>query len=116
MFRHHAHDKPMTETERETLLRQGAVIQGLVMHNEPSAADPHIYQPAPGSPEAQRLAEVRGAQQLRHADRIPKLQLPLSAGGPSSPSRPRPDGRCMTWPSCMRPVTSGNQRRARRRN
>jgi hypothetical protein len=94
----------MTETERETLLSQGAVIQGMVMHNEPSAADPRIsqvrisvrfkddqavefseelanlYQPAPGSPEARRLAEVREAGQLRHPDRIPKIQLPLSAG------------------------------------
>jgi hypothetical protein len=104
LFRHHVHEKPMTETERETLLSQGAVIQGMVMHNEPSAADPRIsqvrisvrfkddqavefseelanlYQPAPGSPEARRLAEVREAGQLRHPDRIPKIQLPLSAG------------------------------------
>ncbi len=104
MFRHHAHEKPMTETERDTLLSEGAVIQGMVMRNEPSATYPRIsqvcisvrfsggqtaefteelanlYQPAPGSPEAQRLAEVREAQQLRHADRIPKIQLPLSAG------------------------------------
>ncbi|HEU5392674.1 MAG TPA: hypothetical protein VFV73_42970 [Streptosporangiaceae bacterium] len=104
MFRHHAHEKPMTETEREALLSQGAVIQGMVMRSEPSAADPRIsrvrisvrfsgnqmaefseelpnlYQPAPGSPEARRLAEVRQAQQLRHADRMTKIQLPLSDG------------------------------------
>jgi hypothetical protein len=105
VFRHHhAYEKPMTETERATLLSEGAVIQGMVMRNEPSAADPRIsqvriyvrfsgdqmvefseelanlYQPAPGSPEARRLAEVRQAQQLRHADRIPKIQLPLSDG------------------------------------
>ena len=104
MFRHHAHEKTMTEAERETLLSQGTVIQGMVMRNEPSAADPRIsqvrisvrfkddqtaefseelpnlYQPAPGSQEARRLAEVRQAQQLRHADRIPKIQLPLSDG------------------------------------
>ena len=104
MFRHHPHDKPMTEAERETLLSQGTVAQGMVMRNEPSAADPRIsqvrisvrfkdgesaelsqelanlYQPAPGSPEARRLAEVREAGQLRHPDRIPKIQLPLSAG------------------------------------
>jgi hypothetical protein len=104
VFRHHAHEKPMTETERETLLSEGAVIQGMVMRSEPSAADPRIsrvrisvrfpgdqtaefseelpnlYQPAQGSPEARRLAEVRQAQQLRHADRIPKIQLPLSDG------------------------------------
>ena len=94
----------MTETERETLLSAGAAIQGMVMHNEPSAADPRIsqvrisvrfndgqaaefseelaslYQPAPGSQEARRLTEVRQAQQLRHADRIPKIHLPLSDG------------------------------------
>jgi hypothetical protein len=104
LFRHHAHDKPVTETERETLLSEGTAGQGIVMHNEPSAADPGIsrvrvsvrfsgdqaaefseelaslYQPAPGSQEARRLAEVRGAQQVRHPDRIPKIQLPLSAG------------------------------------
>ena len=104
MFRHHAHEKPMTETERETLLSQGAAIQGMVMRNEPSVTDPRIsqvrvtvrfkddqtaefteelanlYQPAPDSQEARRLAEVRQAQQLRHADRIPKIQLPLSDG------------------------------------
>ena len=104
MFRHHAHEKPMTETDRETILNQGASIQGMVMRNEPSATDPgisqvrisvrfsgdqtaefseelaNLYQPAAGSPEARRLAEVRQAQQLRHADRIPKIQLPLSAG------------------------------------
>jgi hypothetical protein len=40
----------------------------------------NLYQPAPGSPEARRLAEVRGAEQLRHPDRIPKIQLPLSVG------------------------------------
>jgi hypothetical protein len=28
-----------------------------------------MYQPAPGSPEARRLAEVRSAEQLRHPDR-----------------------------------------------
>ena len=39
-----------------------------------------LYQPAPGSPEARRLAEVRGAEQLRHPDRIPKIQLPLFLG------------------------------------
>lgn len=94
----------MTEAEREKLVLEGATIQGTVMHNEPSAADRRIsqvrlsvsfkdgqtvefseelaslYQPAPGSPEAQRLAEVRGAEQLRHPDRIPKIQLPLSTG------------------------------------
>ncbi|MCW2935625.1 MAG: hypothetical protein JWM19_6587 [Actinomycetia bacterium] len=94
----------MTEAEREKLLTEGATFQGMVMHGEPSAADRRIsqvrlsvsfkdgetvefseelanlYQPAPGSPEARRLAEVRGAEQLRHPDRIPRIQLPLSLG------------------------------------
>src|ERR1700739_1225077 len=94
----------MTEAEREKLVTEGATFQGTVMHREPSAADRRIsqvrlsvsfkdgqtvefseelanlYQPAPGSPEARRPAEVRGAEQLRHPDRIPKIQLPLSLG------------------------------------
>ena len=104
MLHGHKHDKPLTEAERETLLSEGATVQGIVMHSEPAPADrrlsqvrvsvrfkdgqqaefteelANLYQPAPGSPEAQRLAEVRGAGQLRHPDRIPKIQLPLSAG------------------------------------
>jgi hypothetical protein len=95
----------MTEAERERLLREGAVIQGLAGGHEPSAADHRIwlvrfsvrfkdgeriesseeldslYQPAAGSPEALRLAEARGAAQLRHPDRVPKIQLPLFEGG-----------------------------------
>src|ERR1700739_4043825 len=94
----------MTEAEREKLVTEGATFQGTVMHREPSAADRRIsqvrlsvsfkdgqtvefseelanlYQPAPGSPEARRPAEVRGAEQLRHPDRIPKIQLPLFDG------------------------------------
>jgi hypothetical protein len=108
LFHHHApdhgHDRPLTEAEREKLLSEGAAIQGTVTGNEPAAEDRRIsrvrvsvsfkdgqlaefhedlanlYQPAPGSPEARRLAEVRGAGQLRHPDRIPRIQLPLSAG------------------------------------
>ena len=104
MLHHHGHEKQLTEAGREKLLSEGAAIQGVVMGNEPSAADRRIsrvrvsvsfndgqmaefseelanlYQPAPDSPEARRLAEVRGAEQLRHPDRIPKIQLPLSAG------------------------------------
>ena len=94
----------MTEAEREELLSSGAATQATVMQSEPSAADPRVsrvrlsvefkdgqraefseelanlYQPAPGSPEARRLAAVREAEQLRHPDRIPKIQLPLSLG------------------------------------
>ena len=94
----------MTAAEREELLSGGTAIQGMVLHNESAAADrlmsqvrlcvdfkdgqrvefseelANLYQPAPGSPEARRLAEVRQAEQLRHPDRIPKIQLPLSVG------------------------------------
>jgi len=104
LLHHHGHDRPLTEAERDKLLSEGATVQGLVMDNEPAAADRRIsrvrvvvdfrdgqrveffeelaslYQPAPGSPEARRLAEVRGAEQLRHPDRIPKIQLPLFGG------------------------------------
>jgi hypothetical protein len=104
LLHHHGHEKQLTEAGREKLLSEGAAIQGIVMGSESSAADRRIsqvrvsvsfkdgqtvefsqelanlYQPAPDSPEARRLAEVRGAEQLRHPDRIPKIQLPLSAG------------------------------------
>ena len=104
MLHHHGHEKELTEAEREMLLREGAAVQGTVMGNEPCAADHQVsrvrvcvtfkdgqtvefseelaslYQPAPGSPEARRLAEARGAEQLRHPDRVPKIQLPLFAG------------------------------------
>lgn len=104
MFHHHEHEKPMTVAEREKLVSEGETIQGMVNHSELSATDRRIsqvrlsvrfkdgqtvefseelanlYQPAPGSQEARRLAEIRGAEQLRHPDRIPKIQLPLSVG------------------------------------
>jgi hypothetical protein len=104
LLHHHGREKQMTEAEREKLLSEGAAIQGMVMHCETSPTDrlmsqvrlsvrfkdgqtaefseelANLYQPAPGSAEAQRLAEVRGAEQLRHPDRIPKIQLPLSVG------------------------------------
>jgi hypothetical protein len=104
LFNHHEHHEQLSEAERERLVRDGATIKGMVMQNEASADDrgrsqvrvevrfkdgqtvqfsqelANLYQPAAGSPEAQRLAEVRGAQQLRHPDRIPKIQLPLSDG------------------------------------
>jgi len=104
LLHHHQHDKQLSEAEREELLREGATTKGMVLHNEPSPADrgtsqlrvevqfkdgqtvefsqqlANLYQPAPGSPQAQRLAEVRGAEHLRHPDRVPKIQLPLSDG------------------------------------
>jgi hypothetical protein len=104
LFHHHGRETQLSPAEREGLLREGASTQGLVLQSESSAADRRIsqvrvsvrfkdgqtvefseelanlYQPAAGSPEAQRLAEMRAAEQLRHPDRIPKIQLPLSAG------------------------------------
>ena len=100
LFRHHEHDRQLNEIEREKLLSEGAAAQGMVMRTEPSAADRRIsqvrvevtfkggqrvefgeelanlYQPAPGSPQAQRLAEVRDAGLFRHPDRIPKSSSP----------------------------------------
>ena len=102
MFHHHEHDHQLTEAEREMLISEGATIQGMVMHHEPSPADSRksrvrlsvrfkdgqavefseeldsLYQPDPGSPEAERIAAVRA--EVRHPDRIPKIQLPLSTG------------------------------------
>jgi hypothetical protein len=104
LFHHHEHEKQMTAAERAELLSGGTAFQGMVVHSESAAADrlmsqvrlcvdfkdgqrvefseelANLYQPAPGSPEARRLAEVRQAEQLRHPDRIPKIQLPLSVG------------------------------------
>jgi hypothetical protein len=98
------HERPMTEADRERLLGDGATAQGVVMDNQPADADQRIsrvrvhvsfkdgqivefteelaslYQPEPGSPAARGLAELRGAEQLRHPDRIPKIQLPLFRG------------------------------------
>lgn len=108
MFNHHERNGQLTghlgEEERERLVREGATVTGMVLHSELSAADrsrsqvrvevrfkdgqtvqfnqelANLYQPDPGSQQAQRLAEVREAQQLRHPDRIPKIQLALSDG------------------------------------
>jgi hypothetical protein len=104
LLHHHDQERPLTEAEREQLLKEGATYKGMVSQSDLSPADRRIsqvrvrvrfkdggevefgeelanlYQPASGSQEAQRLAEVRGAEQLRHPDRIPKIQIPLSAG------------------------------------
>jgi hypothetical protein len=104
LLHHHEHDKPLSEAERDRLLSEGETTRGMVSRCEPSEADRRnsvvrvevnfkggqrveftqelasLYQPAPGSPEARRLAELRAAQQVRHPDRIPKIQLPLSGG------------------------------------
>jgi hypothetical protein len=104
LLHHHEHEKQLTEAEREKLLREGATTRGMIVGSESAAADrrmsqvrvsvsfkdgpatqfseelANLYQPAPGSSEARCLAEVREAEQLRHPDRIPKIQLPLSLG------------------------------------
>lgn len=104
MFHHHDRDDQLTEADREKLLIDGATISGMVMHSELCADDRarsrvrvevrfkdgqmvefneelgNLYQPDAGSQEAQRLAKLREAQQLRHAGRVPKIQIPLSDG------------------------------------
>jgi hypothetical protein len=104
LLHHHGHERPLTEAEREKLLTEGVTFQGMVAGNESPPGDPrlsqvrvsvrfkdgqtvefseelaNLYQPAPGSPEARRLTEVREAEQVRHPDHIPKIQLPLSLG------------------------------------
>jgi hypothetical protein len=104
LLHHHWHEKHLTEAEREHLLREGVATQGMVVHDETVDAERRIsrvgisvrfkdaeaiefsedvaslYQPAPGSQEAQRLVAVREAAQLRHPERIPHIQLPLSVG------------------------------------
>jgi hypothetical protein len=98
------HEKPLTEAERDKLVGEGATFQGIVIHSELSPVDrrmsqvrvavvfkdgervefseelANLYQPAPGSAEAQRLAEVRGTEQVKHPGRIPKMQMFLSNG------------------------------------
>jgi hypothetical protein len=49
-------------------------------HVEFSEELANLYQPAPGGAEAQRLAEIRGTGQVKHPDRIPKMQMFLSNG------------------------------------
>jgi hypothetical protein len=103
LFRHE-HDKPLSEDKLENLASTGEKTQGTVMHNEPSAQDrtrcqvrvevffndgekgefteelASLYQPAPGSPDALRLTDARKSQDLHHPERVPKMQLSLSAG------------------------------------
>ena len=39
-----------------------------------------LYQPPPDSPEGQQVLEWRRSEHLKHAEHMPKIQLPLSAG------------------------------------
>ena len=104
MFHGHQYEKPLAEAERGKLVGEGATFQGIVIHSEISPLDrrmsqvrvsvlfkdgervefseelANLYQPAPGSAEARRLAEVRGTEQVKHPDRIPKMQMFLSNG------------------------------------
>jgi hypothetical protein len=104
LFSGHQHETPLTEAERDTLVGEGATVQGTVMHSEVSSVDrrmslvrvsvffkdgervefseelANLYQPVPGSADAQRLAEIRGSEQVKHPDRIPKMQMFLSNG------------------------------------
>ena len=99
---HHHHDKDTDSTP-------GAVgkakLHGIVIYTAPSQTGPgmvvvrvrvrmpggrsdvefseemaNLYQPTPGSPEAQRLIEMREATNVGHPNRIPKIQLPLWSG------------------------------------
>jgi hypothetical protein len=100
----HQHETPLTEAERDKLIGEGATLQGTVVHSEVSPVDRRmsvvrvsvyfkdgervefseelasLYQPERGSADAQRLAEIRGSEQVKHPDRIPKMQIFLSNG------------------------------------
>ena len=104
MLHHHGREEELTEAEREMLLREGAAVQGTVMGNEPCAADHQVsrvrvcvtfkdgqtvefseelaslYQPAPGSPEARRLAEARGLNSSATRTGYPRSSFPCSPG------------------------------------
>jgi hypothetical protein len=75
-----AADRRMSQVSVRVSFKDGRTVEFSAETVEFSAELANLYQPAPGSPEARRLAEVRGAEQLRHPDRIPKIQLPLSVG------------------------------------
>jgi hypothetical protein len=101
---HHEHDGPVGDEERQRLLSGGEQTRGMVWSTEPVATDPtkahlrievtfkdgerleftqdlpNLYQPPPESPAAERVLAMRQSQQLKHAGKIPKLQLETSAG------------------------------------
>ena len=75
-----AGDPRLSQVRLSVSFKDGKTVQFSGETVEFSEELANLYQPAPGSPEARRLAEVRGAAQLRHPDRVPKIQLPLSVG------------------------------------
>ena len=75
-----AADRRMSQVRLRVSFKDGKTVEFAGETVEFSEELANLYQPAPGSPEARRLAEARGAEQLRHPDRIPKIQLPLSVG------------------------------------
>jgi hypothetical protein len=101
---HHQQDGPVGAEERQRLLGDGERTRGMVWSTEPLSTDPtrahlrivvtykggqrveflenlpNLYQAAPDSPDAKRIQELRQSQQLKHAGKIPKLQLETSAG------------------------------------
>jgi len=104
MLRHREHEEPLSQDEYAKLLSEGDKTRGMVLSTEVSETDrsrsrvriearfpdhevaefgtelSNVYQPQPGSPDAERLTQLRSAEQLRHASRVPKVQLALSAG------------------------------------
>jgi hypothetical protein len=116
MLHRHKPDELLSQEEHDRLLREGAKVRGTVMHSEVSDTDrsrtrvrievrfpdnemtevnaelANLYQPAEGSPEAERLTQIRTAQQLRHATRVPKIQLEVFDGS-TLPLRYDPDRR-----------------------
>jgi hypothetical protein len=75
-----AADRRVSQVRVSVSFKDGRMVQFSEERVEFSEELANLYQPAPGSQEARRLAEARGAEQLRHPDRVPKIQLPLSDG------------------------------------
>jgi len=110
VFRHHRQtdDHLDAGTPTPAPANQSATVElpkrAMVLSNDPVTTDPgrslvriqlqshdgsmsefsqevaSLCQPPPDSPEGQQLLEWRASQHLKHADRMPKIQLPLFAG------------------------------------
>lgn len=100
----HHQEKPPTEADLAELLAHGESARGMV--NETAVCEPdrgrsrvtiqvrfkdgqtvefgqevaNVYQPDPGTPDAQHLIQARAGEHLRHPDKVPKIQLALSQG------------------------------------